>query len=178
MATKWARQALLTGVILAGSWWAMQAIHELGHVLGARLTGGQVQRVVLHPLSISRTDLAENPRPLIVAWAGPVVGVMLPLLFWGIATAARLPGRHLLCFFAGFCLIANGLYIALGSFHSIGDCGDLLHHGSAMWHLWLFGALTAPLGLFLWHGMGPRFGFGRVNVAKPPDTPGSGTRNR
>lgn len=44
----------------------MQAIHECGHVLGAWLTGGQVARVVLNPLTLSRTDLAENPRPLVV----------------------------------------------------------------------------------------------------------------
>jgi len=49
------RQALLISVVLAGSWWAMQAVHEFGHVLGAWLTGGRVERVVLSPLTISRT---------------------------------------------------------------------------------------------------------------------------
>jgi hypothetical protein len=140
----------------------MQAIHELGHVLGAVLTGGRVKRVVLSPLTISRTDLSENPHPLFVAWAGPLFGAATPLLLWVAAfgavkhSFARL--RHFLQFFAGFCLLSNGLYISLGSFHHIGDSGDLLHFGSPIWNLWLFGAVTTPLGLFLWHKMGPRFG--------------------
>jgi hypothetical protein len=29
-----------------------------------------------------------------------------------------------------------------------------------MWHLWLFGALTAPVGLWLWHNQGRYFGLG------------------
>jgi hypothetical protein len=49
------------------SWLLMQAVHESGHVLGARLGGGTVAQVVLHPLTISRTDLAANPHPLLVA---------------------------------------------------------------------------------------------------------------
>ena len=157
------RQMVLIAATLAGSWFGMQAIHELGHVLGAWLTGGRVERVVLHPLTISRTDLTENPQPLIVAWGGPVVGAALPIFVWGLAAIARVPGKRLLQFFAGFCLIANGLYIALGSFYGIGDCSDLLRHGSRIWHLWLFGALTAPLGLFLWHKMGPHFRVGPSN---------------
>lgn len=138
----------------------MQAVHELGHVLGAHLTGGRLARVVLHPLTISRTDLAENPRPLIVAWAGPVVGAALPLLLWLAAAAARAPGSYVPRFFAGFCLLGNGLYLGFGSFGSVGDCGDLLRHGAAAWQLWVFGAVTSPAGLWLWHRQGPHFGFG------------------
>jgi hypothetical protein len=63
-------------------------------------------------------------------------------------------------FFAAFCLIANGLYIGAGSFQEIGDCGDMLRHGSPVWTLWAFGAATFPLGLFLWNGMGKDFGVG------------------
>ena len=127
----------------------MQAVHEAGHVLGARLTGGRVERVVLHPLTISRTELAENPQPLVVAWAGPVFGATAPILFWAAARLMRLPGAFVLRFFAGFCLLANGLYIGVGSFERIGDCGDLLRQGAPIWHLWLFGALTAPVGIWL-----------------------------
>jgi hypothetical protein len=153
-------QAILIASTLLGSWLGMQAVHELGHVCGAWLTGGRVSQVVLHPLTISRTDLAVNPRPLIVVWAGPVFGVMAPLATWIVAAGVRLPGAFVLRFFAGFCLLANGLYIGVGSFDGVGDCGEMLRHGSAMWHLWLFGAMTAPLGLWLWHGQGPHFGLG------------------
>jgi hypothetical protein len=67
---------------------------------------------------------------------------------------------HLLRFFAGFCLIANGAYIAAGSFQSIGDAGDLLHHGTPIWMLWLFGIVTIPAGLLMWNGLGKHFGLG------------------
>jgi hypothetical protein len=153
-------QAVLIGSTVLGSWLGMQAVHESGHVLGAWLTGGRVARVVLHPLTISRTDLADNPRPLPVVWAGPAFGVLLPLALWGVAAGLRLPGAFVLRFFAGFCLIANGAYIGGGSFAGVGDCGEMLRHGSAPWQLWLFGAVTVPAGLWLWHRQGPHFGLG------------------
>jgi hypothetical protein len=153
-------QGILIVSTVLGSWLGMQAVHEFGHVGGAWLTGARVAKVVWHPLTISRTDLADNPRPLAVVWAGPLVGVLVPLVFWGIAGALQVPGAFLLRFFAGFCLIANGAYIAGGSFDGIGDCGEMLRHGSPIWLLWLFGTATVPAGLWLWHEQGPHFGLG------------------
>ena len=155
-------QPVLIVSTLLESWLGMQAVHECGHVIGACLTGGRVARVVLHPLTISRTDLSDNPRPAIVVWAGPIFGVLLPLALWGAAAGLRLSGAFVLRFFAGFCLVANGVYIAGGSFDGIGDCGEMLRHGSARWHLWLFGAATVPTGFWLWHGQGKRFGLGKA----------------
>lgn len=159
---------MLIGSVVLGSWLGMQAVHELGHVCGAWLTGGRVSQVVLHPLTISRTDLAHNPHPLLVVWAGPVFGVLLPVFAWLITAGLGWRGSFVLRFFAGFCLLANGLYIGLGSFDGVGDCGDMLQHGSALWQLWLFGVVTAPVGLWLWHRQGPYFGLGaaegRVDV--------------
>jgi hypothetical protein len=152
---------LLTSSVL-GSWLGMQAVHESGHVLGAWLTGGHLDRVVLHPLTISRTDLVENPSPLVVVWAGPMIGVVAPLLIWLVAQKARLPEAFLVRFFAGFCLVANGLYIGVGSFGRIGDCGEMLRRGSAIWQLWLFGIVTVPVGLWLWHEQGSYFGLGHA----------------
>jgi hypothetical protein len=153
-------QVLLIGTFLPLCWLAMMAGHEFGHVTCAIATGGAVERVVLHPLTISRTDVASNPRPLIVAWGGPVVGVVLPLGLFLIAKAARLLWTFLLQFFAGFCLMANGAYIGTASFGKIGDAGDMLRHGCPLWPLWLFAAATVPLGLYLWNGLGPQFGLG------------------
>lgn len=153
-------QLVLIASMVLGSWLGMQAVHESGHVLGAWLTGGRVARVVLHPLTISRTDLSRNPNPLVVVWAGPGLGIAVPLLLWVGAAVARLPGAFVLRFFAGFCLLANGLYIGIGSFDRVGDCGEMLRHGSQPWQLWLFGAATAPGGLWLWHGQGSHFGLG------------------
>ena len=142
-------------------WLAMMGVHELGHVLAGWSTGGTVTKVVLHPLAISRTDVTPNPEPLVVVWAGPLVGVVLPLLIWAVFYFARMPGAYLPRFFAGFCLIANGAYIGIGSFDAIGGAGEMTRHGTPMWLLWLFGAITVPAGLVVWHRLGPYFGLGQ-----------------
>jgi hypothetical protein len=123
----------------------MMAVHELGHVLGAKTTGGTVERVVLHPLAISRTDVSPNPRPLLVVWAGPIVGVLLPLALLIVFKAAKILLTYLVQFFAGFCLIANGAYLGAGSFSGAGNASDpgvMLGHGSPMWSLWVFAGVT------------------------------------
>lgn len=153
-------QIVLVSSTLLGSWLGMQLLHESGHIVAAPLTGGRVSRVVLDPTTISRTDLSSNPRPLVVVWAGPIVGATVPLVLWGVAISLRLSAAFLMRFFAGFCLIANGLYISFGSINGVGDCGEMLRYGSMPWHLWLFGAVTVPVGLWLWHGQGSHFGFG------------------
>lgn len=155
----WPRLVLL-GAILPLCWLGMMAVHEAGHVCAAWLTGGVVTQVVLHPLAISRTDVDPNPQPHLVAWMGPLCGVLLPLCFWGAAEKLRWPGAFLLRFFTGFCLIANGLYIGIGSVDRIGDAGDLLRNGSPHWVLWAFGAIAAPGGIWLWHGQSRYFGLG------------------
>ena len=109
-----------------------------------------------------------NPAPLTVVWAGPILGVLIPLGLWGIALASTMPAAFLLRFFAGFCLIANGLYIGIGSFDAVGDCSEMLHHGSESWQLWCFGAVTVPPGFWLWHGQGKWFGIGPSAVTISP----------
>ena len=107
-------QVLLIVTFIGFSWLGMQVVHETGHVLVARLTGGEVIKVALHPLIVSRTDLGQNPHPLAVVWGGPLIGSGLPLLVLALAAAFRWPGLPLFRFFAGFCLIANGVYIGIG----------------------------------------------------------------
>jgi hypothetical protein len=153
-------QGILIFSTLACSWLGMQAVHEFGHVLGAWWTGGKVARVVLYPLTISRTELASSPHPLWVVWAGPVVGVVLPVALWGLSVLVRWEDAYLLRFFAGFCLIANGAYIGIGAFDRIGDAGEMRRLGSPLWLLLVFGAGTAPAGLRAWHRLGPHFGLG------------------
>ncbi len=155
-------QIILIVAFLAFSWLAMQAVHELGHVAAAWLSGGEVVNVVLHPCVISRTELGRNPHPLAVVWAGPVVGAMLPLAALVIARACRMPGVWLLRFFVGFCLIANGAYIAAGGSEGAVDSAVMMRFGSPYWMLLVFGLLTAPLGLWLWHRQGSHFGLGEA----------------
>lgn len=152
-------QMILICSFIGFSWLAMQAVHELGHVVGAMLSGGKVIRVVLLPWVISRTDVDPNPHPLLVVWSGPIIGALLPLLAWLVARAMRAPGLYLFRFFAGFCLIANGVYIGAGSLSGIADAGDMLRSGAPQWSLIAFGLATAPAGLYLWNGLGQHFGF-------------------
>jgi hypothetical protein len=155
------QQVLLIASTLAFSWLAMQAVHEFGHVVGAWLSGGEVAEVVLHPATISHTRLSANPHPLFVAWMGPVVGVALPVLTLLVARVCSITSRYLFQFFAAWCLVANGAYIAFGSLERVGDAGDMMRHGAPPLLLWLFGAITIPSGLWLWHGLGPHFGLGK-----------------
>jgi hypothetical protein len=169
-------QLLLIGSFLPLCWLLMQAVHELGHVAFALATGKMIGKVVLHPLSISRTDLADYSRPLQFVWAGPLIGVLLPLALWVISKATKLKWAYLPQFFAGFCLISNGVYIGIGSLmrvgavQGIGDAGDMLREGSPIWLLWLFGIITVPLGFYLWNKLGPYFGLGHAHGNVDPRT--------
>src|SRR5262249_54788134 len=145
-------RVLLIAATLASSWWAMQAVHELGHVAHAWCSGGRVVRVVLHPLEISRTDVAPNPHPQFVAWGGPVWGSLLPCALWWVASRVGWSLAWLVRFFAGFCLIANGGYLLGGSIYPVGDAEVLLREGATRASLLAFGVVATSLGLALWNG--------------------------
>jgi hypothetical protein len=156
-------QILLIVTFIGFSWLAMQVVHEMGHVLAACLTGAEVAKVALHPLIMSHTELGENPHPLTVVWGGPLSGALFPLLAFGLAAAFKSPGIYLFRFFAGFCLIANGVYIGAGRFLAEGaDPWVMTENGSPLWLLVFFGIVTVPLGLYLWHRQGPHFGLGEA----------------
>jgi len=151
----------------------MMAVHELGHVLGAWATGAEVTKVVLHPLTISRTELGVNPRPLVVVWAGPLLGVVAPGAIWGCLRLRKSPAAPYAMFFTGFCLIANGIYIGAGWLGRVGDCGVMLQHGTPPWVMVAFGLATAPAGLLLWHRLGSLLDF----LRHPERTPTAATRS-
>ena len=155
------RQILLLATFLPWCWWMMMVVHEAGHVLAAWLTGAAVERVVLHPLAISQTILGDNPNPLIVSWAGPLVGSVLPLLIWLLLLKTRLDVAAFARFFAGFCLVANGAYLGVGAWSGEGDAGDLMVAGAALWQLVAFGVVCWATGLWLWHGLAPAMGMSR-----------------
>ncbi|MFA7231688.1 MAG: hypothetical protein WC071_10495 [Victivallaceae bacterium] len=155
-------QVILIVTFIAFSWLGMQAVHEFGHVLGAWLTKAAVVKVVLHPLVISRTDIVRNEHPLIVVWAGPVIGFVLPLLVFLVAKVFRTPMLFLFRFFAGFCLIANGVYIAFGPADGAADTGVMIQHGTSRWVMLVFGIIIALLGLYLWNRQGKYFGLGEA----------------
>lgn len=140
--------------VLLLSWLGMQAVHELGHVLGSWLTGGTVQRVVLSPLEISRTDVSPNPHPLVVVWLGPIIGCLLPLMAWRSFSSGLSIQRNLAQFFAGFCCIANGAYLTFGLSDRIGDCGVLLQCGAPAVVIVTYGVAAIVIGIWLWHRLG------------------------
>ncbi len=165
----WLRCLYGLGLIL-GCWLAMQAVHELGHVMGAWVTGGKVVHVELAPWSISRTDVLPNPDPLTVCWAGPITGCGLPLLLWLALRSTSNRIASISALFAGFCLIANGTYLGSAVSSPVGDAADLLNHGAPLWQLLLFSGVTVPPGVWMWHrltlmqlGLSPR--------ARPPAVP-------
>lgn len=43
----------------------------------------------------------------------------------------------------------------------------MLAHGTPLWAPWLFAGACMPMGLWVWHGLGPHFGVGAE--AKPID---------
>jgi hypothetical protein len=156
-------QVLLILSILLLSWLGMMIVHEFGHVLAAWLSGGAVAKVALHPLQFSHTDLALNPHPLFVAWGGAAIGTVLPLCLLWISKMKRFLVFYLFQFFAGFCLVANGVYLGAASFSKAADAGDLMRYGTPQWTLILFGIVTVPLGIFLWNGLGSHFGLGAAS---------------
>lgn len=151
----WGWYLALVAAWIPASWLVFLWTHEFGHILGAWLTGGKVQKIVLHPLVFSRTDVLPNPSPMLVAWAGAVVG---PLIAAVVVSALILLPKHGFALYRtvlGFAFIANGSYIGLGVIQPVGDAKDLLELGAAQWALGLYGLLAMGIGLTLWGGIRP-----------------------
>jgi hypothetical protein len=156
-------QLTLIVSILCLSWLGMMIVHELGHVLLTWMSGETVLKVVLHPLAISRTDSSHEKHPLLVIWGGPVLGSLIPLAGFLGARFLRFRYAYLCRFFAGFCLVANGAYLGVGSFSSMGDAGDLARAGGSRIVMIVFGFVCAAAGFSLWNGLGPHFGLKQAN---------------
>jgi hypothetical protein len=150
-------------------WPLMMLVHESGHVLGALVTGGHVQRMVWYPLVLSRTDVSPNPSPLIVVWAGPAFGAIVQALSAMGISALRSSTSYLFTFFGGFCLLANGTYIGVGTFERVGDAKDMLRLGTPPWVMVMFGLTTTIWGLWLINRVSPKLGFGKHPMKLRPD---------
>jgi len=154
-------KAITALLVLWAAWWLMMVSHEAGHVIAAWLSGARISRIDLSPAGFSQTHLATNPHPLLVVWAGPVAGVLDPLLAWGLAAWLGRRDKSwrytpLFAFLAGFCLLANGVYIGLGWIDRIGDTGDMLRLGTPVWVMVNYGLLCSLAGLAAWHRLGPK----------------------
>ncbi len=160
-----ALRVLTWGMVLWASGLLAMACHEAGHVLAALATGGTVEALVLSPVAFSRTDLSHNPEPLIVVWAGPIIGVLLPallcLMISGLArTRLAVPVllRWWAVFFAGLCGLMNGAYLTLGWIDRVGDAGDMMRLGTPIPVMIVVGLAMFAFGLWFGHRLGPRLG--------------------
>ena len=145
------RRAVIAGVTIYASWLGMLAIHELGHVIHAWLSGGRVVQVIFPLLGFSQTIVWPNPRERFVVWGGPIWGALLPVAMYGAFRIARRAVPEVLKFFAGFCLIANGAYLACGWLNPTGDAGELRRLGTPVLLMVAVGAGMFLGGLLLWH---------------------------
>lgn len=127
------------------SWLAMMAVHELGHVLHALVSGGSVRYVELPLWGFSYTALDANPAPLWVAFGGPAWGALLPLAVAWACRRAR-AGRWALAF-AAFCALANGAYLATAVVQPVGDAADLVRLGIPRWLVATVGGALVAIGL-------------------------------
>ncbi len=161
---------LFIATTIAAAWLGMTAVHELGHVLNAWLSGGHVVGVELPPRGLGHTQVSPNAHPQFVAWGGAgwgsLIGLAAMLVARMVFKRQSELGRWFSRFFAGTCLIANGVYLGVGGLlgdpTGADDAHELLRQGAPAWQLGLFGLVATTAGLVIWHRLGSRLGFSRA----------------
>lgn len=93
--------------MLCISWVVMTFTHELGHIIGGWSGGATLLEFDMVPWRLPYSLHNPDPNPRLTLWSGPLFGVVAPL---AIAAIIR---RPLAWFVADFCLVANGVYLAL-----------------------------------------------------------------
>lgn len=136
------RRVLKVGLLLVLSWCAMTMTHEAGHLIGGWTSGGTLKDADLCPWHLPYSIFEPNPNPLLTLWAGPILGVAVPLL------AASLIRRSEGWFVGWFCCLANGLYLAIAwwSGEQYLDTTQLLNHGAHPVSIAAYCALTISTG--------------------------------
>ena len=137
------RLAELVLLILV-SWVVMTFTHETGHLIGGWASGATLTDVDLAPWRLPYSLHGPDPYPLVTLWSGPLLGVLLPL---GLALVIRRPWAWLI---ADFCLLANGVYLALAwvSGDRFLDTPRLLAAGADPISIAVFCLLTIGPGYF------------------------------
>jgi len=148
--------AAAAAVGLYAGWLGMLAVHEFGHAAAAVATGARIERIEIPLWGFSRTDVVDPRAPALILWCGILVGALVP---WAAALLVprRARTRPVAEFFAGFCGIANGAYLAVGCWLPAGDAAELMRLGAPRAVLVLVGAVLIAIGLHFWHRLGPRF---------------------
>ncbi len=129
-------------LLLAVAWCVMATTHEAGHLMAGWLGGGTLLEADLWPWHLPYSFFEPDPYPLATLWSGPLLGVALPLF---LAALLRRPWGW---FVAYFCLLANGLYLALAwiSGDHLLDTPKLLAHGASPASIVLYCMFTIGIG--------------------------------
>lgn len=128
--------------LLALAWCVMTFTHELGHIIGGGLSGATLQAVDLAPWRMPFSLYQPNPYPLVTLWAGPVLGIAMPL------AAALLVRQEWARFIGDFCLVANGVYLAAAwvTGDRLLDTAKLIEHGASRWSISIFCVVSISFG--------------------------------
>ncbi len=131
--------------LLAASWVVMTFTHECGHIVGGMTCGARLVDFDLAPWRMPYSLHSPDPHPLVTLWAGPLLGVAIPIVF------AAFVRRRWAWFIADFCLIANGSYLALAwiSGDRFLDTSRLLHAGAHPAAILIYCVLTIGAG-YVW----------------------------
>lgn len=128
--------------LIVVSWFTMTTLHECGHIVGGWIGGATLTSFDLAPWRLPYSLHYPDPIPRLTLWAGPGLGVLIPL---SIAFVAR---HRWTWFVADFCLIANGIYISVGwvSGNRYLDTPRMLAAGVHPLELLIFCGLTIGYG--------------------------------
>ena len=131
-------------LLLTVSWCVMTFVHEVGHIVGGWASGAILTDYMLWPWGLPYSFFSPDPHPLVTLWAGPILGVAIPL---AIAAAMRHPTAW---FIANFCLVANGAYLTFAWFAGDPwlDTPRLLSEGASPLMVALYCVLTISCGYF------------------------------
>ena len=130
--------------LLVASWCVMTFTHEMGHIVAGSCCGGTLQSADLRPWRLPYSLFNPDPMPLVTLWAGPILGVIVPVAL------ALIVRRNWMWFIAHFCVIANGTYIATAWYSGDRylDTAKLLEHGSPPLLIAVYCAITITAGYF------------------------------
>lgn len=73
------RRYAIFAALLAFSWIVMTITHECGHIVGGMACGATLTDFDLVPWRMPYSLHSPDPQPLVTLWAGPLLGVVVPL---------------------------------------------------------------------------------------------------
>lgn len=129
-------------IMLVVSWVVMTFTHEMGHIVGNLCCGGSVKSASVVPWRVPYSIFEPDPMPLVTLWSGLIAGALIPVL------AAVFINNVSAWFVAYFCMLANGIYIAIAwvTGERYLDTTRLLEHGASPISIFLYCCGTIVIG--------------------------------